>query len=192
MSHSESARIIRHACALAKRQASFFQTSVRVFPARGPAVLECRTVPAERPDADRAMHLFRPDERRHSRRFDAQLPARLDGILVYSAGEAGDDAGGNLLRLACRTRDVSEAGLALVVPAARLDERFLPRESCLMLVLLELPGGQVALEAAPMHHQLVRSDDGEPSYLVGASIRNISERDRALYLAFLDALTPAV
>ena len=138
------------------------------------------------------MPIFRRDERRRSTRFRAQLPARLDAVLVYSAGGAGDDAGGNLLRLSCRTRDVSEAGLALVVPAARLDERFLPRESCLMLVLLELPGGgQVALEAAPMHHQLVNDEAGGAGYLVGASIRNISGRDRARFLAFLDALAPA-
>ena len=139
------------------------------------------------------MPIFRRDERRRSRRFHAQLPARLDAVLVYSDGRAGDAAGGNLLRLSCRTRDLSETGLALVVPAARLDERFLPRESCLMLVLLELPGGgRVALEAAPMHHQLV--DDGEAggaNYLVGASIRNISGSDRAHFLAFLDTLAPA-
>ncbi|HEV2765279.1 MAG TPA: PilZ domain-containing protein [Pyrinomonadaceae bacterium] len=141
------------------------------------------------PDAEGAMRLFRPDERRHARRFHAQLPARLKGILVYNAG--GDDAGGNLLRLSCRTRDVSEAGLALVVPAGRLDERFLPRESCLMLVLLDLPEGQVALEAAPMHHQLLADDEDGSSYLIGASIRGISERDRARYLAFLDTLAPA-
>ena len=140
------------------------------------------------------MPIFRRDERRRSRRFHAQLPARLDAVLVYSDGRAGDAAGGNLLRLSCRTRDLSETGLALVVPAARLDERFLPRESCLMLVLLELPGGsgQVALEAAPMHHQLVGGDEaGGASYLVGASIQNISGRDRARFLAFLDTLAPA-
>lgn len=139
------------------------------------------------------MPLFRRAERRRSPRFPAQLPARLDALVVYSAGGAGDPAGGNLLRLACRTRDVSEEGLSLVVPAAGLDAETLPRESCLMLVLLELPGGQVALEAAPMHARPgADEEEAGASYLIGASIRNISERDRARYLAYLDTLARAV
>ena len=140
------------------------------------------------------MPLSLHDERRRSPRFPAQLPARLDAILVYSAGATGDDSGGNLLRLSCRTRDVSEEGLSLVVPAARLDAGTLPRESCLMLVLLELPGGQVALEASPMHHRADAGDaaEGGASHLIGASIKNISERDRARYLAYLDTLARAV
>lgn len=136
------------------------------------------------------MPLFRRDERRRSPRFPAQLPARLDAVVLYSAGGAGDPADGNLLRLACRTRDVSEEGLSLVFPAARFAAEDLPRESCLMLVLLELPGGgQVALEAAPMHGRPAAGDEEDgASYLIGASIRNISERDRARYLAYLDTL----
>ncbi|HYP52622.1 MAG TPA: PilZ domain-containing protein, partial [Pyrinomonadaceae bacterium] len=122
------------------------------------------------------------DERRRSRRFKAQLPATLDAVLVYTAGRENDPAGGNLLRLACRTRDVSEDGLSLVVPSARLSAESLPRESCLMLVLLELPGGQVALEAAPMHRGPSGENEAGASHRIGASIRNISERDRERYL----------
>ncbi|HYO63835.1 MAG TPA: PilZ domain-containing protein [Pyrinomonadaceae bacterium] len=136
------------------------------------------------------------DERRRSRRFKAQLPATLDAVLIYSAGRGDDPSGGNLLRLTCRTRDVSEDGLSLVVPAARLASESLPRESCLMLVLLELPGGQVALEAVPMHRRPAgeAKDDANEAgvlHLIGASIKNISERDRALYLSYLDALARA-
>ncbi|HEY0077492.1 MAG TPA: hypothetical protein VGB73_02520 [Pyrinomonadaceae bacterium] len=125
-------------------------------------------------------------ERRRARRYEAQLPARLNGIMVYSSGTE-DSAGGNLLRVSCLTRDISRTGLSLVVPVEKLDARFLPRESCLMLVMLELPEGGVALEAAPMHYKIVEEDEGR-LYHLGAGITKISEADRTRYLEYLDSL----
>lgn len=127
------------------------------------------------------------DERRQAPRFDAQLPVRLKGILVYSAGTP-DSSSGNMLRVLCQTRDISAKGLSLAVPAAQIDAAYLPRESCLMLVMLEIPTGAVALEAAPMHYKLIEEANGAGVYLIGASIQNISPADHTRYLEYLRTL----
>jgi hypothetical protein len=127
------------------------------------------------------------DERRQEPRFDAQLPARLKSVLLYSAG-TGDSSSGNVLRVLCQTRDISAQGLSLAVSAAQIDERYLPRETCLMLVMLELPeGSTVALEAAPVHYQLI-DEEAQSVYLIGAGINHISPSDRARYLEYLSTL----
>lgn len=132
-------------------------------------------------------YIWEGDERRREPRVAAQLSARLKSVLVYSAG-TDDSASGNMLRVPCQTRDISATGLSLAVPADQLDERYLPRESCLMLVILELPTGwPVALEAAPAHHKRVE-EEGRALYLVGASIRDVSAADRARYLEYLGTL----
>ena len=130
--------------------------------------------------------LWGGSERRRARRYEAQLPARLNGILVYSSG-TNDNASGNLLRVSCLTRDISRTGLSLVVPVEKIDARYLPRESCLMLVMLELPEGSVALEASPMHYKIVEEDE-QRLYHFGAGITKISEDDLSRYLAYLDSL----
>lgn len=127
--------------------------------------------------------LWGGSERRRSPRYEAQLPARLNGIMVYSTGTSGG-SDGNLLRVSCHTRDISETGLSLVVPVERIAAQYLPRESCLMLVMLELPTGSVALEAAPMHYKLIE-EDGARLYHIGTHIENISAGDRERYLDFL-------
>ncbi|HVF50851.1 MAG TPA: hypothetical protein VNA19_12235 [Pyrinomonadaceae bacterium] len=128
-----------------------------------------------------------PDERRRARRFDAQLPVRLKGILVYSAGTS-DSSSGNMLRVLCQTRDISARGLSLAVPAAQIDAASLPRESCRMLVILEIPTGAVALEAAPVHYKLIAEAHDASVYLIGASIEHISPADHARYLEYLRTL----
>lgn len=125
-------------------------------------------------------------DRRLFPRFDAQLKAYLRGILIYSAG-ADTAREQNLLSIPCYTRDVSEVGLSLVVPNESIDEKLLPAEGCLILVMLEIPAGRVALEARPLHFRLM-DENPERGYLIGAQITQISENDRAQYQSYLEGL----
>lgn len=116
--------------------------------------------------------------RRRSPRFKAQLKARLLFTVVLSGEPALGGASGKL-QLVGQTKDISEIGLALVVPIAEIDERFLTGEHNKMQIELFLPKGALKITARPVHYKLLDKDAGEgvfnEGYLIGAEITRVSE-----------------
>jgi hypothetical protein len=105
------------------------------------------------------------------------------------SGEASKEGSG-MLHLVGHTKDISEIGLALVVPIAEIDERYLMTESSKMQILLYLPNGTVEITARPIHYKSLDENSGEgifaEGYLIGAEITKVS--DRSLFQEFLSAL----
>lgn len=128
-------------------------------------------------------------ERRRSPRYETQLEARLLFSVVLT-GDASPGAQPRTLNLVGHTRDVSEVGLALVIPVARIDEAFLAGADVSLRIELYLPGGAVEVEARPVRHR--RFEAGEEGsifpegYLIGAEITHVSDRER--FVAYLRAL----
>ncbi|HEX3560851.1 MAG TPA: PilZ domain-containing protein [Pyrinomonadaceae bacterium] len=123
-------------------------------------------------------------ERRLKPRFGASLPCSV----ALAEGER------DLLfpneKLDCRTRDLSESGVGLVAHTIYLGYTCIVDEGRALHVKLELPAGDVEMEATSAHY--VRLDSGaagEASYLVGLRITSMSDEHRALYAAQLDALS---
>jgi hypothetical protein len=127
--------------------------------------------------------------RRRSPRFKAQLRARLLFSVVLS-GETPAGGVSGRLHLVGHTKDISEIGLALVVPIAEIDERYLKGDSSKMQIELYLPGGTVKIIGRPIHYKLLDESSGDnvfnEGYLIGAEIVKVS--DRALFLQYLGTL----
>jgi hypothetical protein len=88
-------------------------------------------------------------------------------------------------RLEGHTLDVSATGLALIVPAIRIGERYLTGEDRRLHVKLELPSGPVEMIMAPVRYEGLEEDQMESGYLIGARIIEMSDTDRAHYKDYL-------
>ncbi|HEX8843437.1 MAG TPA: PilZ domain-containing protein [Pyrinomonadaceae bacterium] len=131
----------------------------------------------------------RAANRRRSPRFKAQLRARLLFSVVLSGASFSRRASGRL-HLVGYTKDISEIGLALVVPIAEIDERYLAGEGSKMQIELYLPKGAIKITARPVHYKPIDEGSSETvfneGYLIGAEITKVS--DRALFRGYLSTL----
>ena len=84
------------------------------------------------------------------------------------------------------TRNISETGLGLVVPAIRKGDHHLAARNRRLLIVLELPTGPIRVQAAPVRYERLRSNTG---YLVGARIISMSDGDRLRFLRYLQRLS---
>ena len=122
-------------------------------------------------------------DRRQFPRRRAQRKARL--LFNVSLMEKG---GSSLVPLEGHTCDLSEGGLALVVPSLRLGDNFLTDEDCtLRIVLLDVPSGRVEIHGEPVRYQQLGGPEG--GHLIGVRITRMSDSDRYRYLQYLSTLT---
>ena len=85
------------------------------------------------------------------------------------------------------TRDISETGLALIVPSLRTGDRYLVDEGCkLRVVLVDLPNGEVEIFATPVRYIELPEPDG--GYLIGVQITEMTDSDRARLVQYLKTL----
>jgi hypothetical protein len=87
--------------------------------------------------------------------------------------------------LAGYTRDVSESGLGLVLPAVRLGDRYLTGEGRTLRITLQLPETHVRLYATPVRYERLEDEGEEKGYLLGL---RLAESDDTDYRKFLDYL----
>ena len=83
------------------------------------------------------------------------------------------------------TRDLSETGLSLALPASRLGDVDVSKAGALLRVVLSLPTGVVILQAATVRGEPT-GPDGE--LLVGARIVKMYDPDRRRYEEYLHQL----
>jgi hypothetical protein len=127
-------------------------------------------------------------ENRRSPRYKAQLRARLLFSVVLS--EEGSKPRAGKLHLVGHTKDISEIGVALVLPIAEIDERYLTGEGSKLQIELFLPSGAIKISARPVHCKRLDENSGEnvftEGYLIGAEITKVS--NRALFVEYLGTL----
>ena len=104
--------------------------------------------------------------------------------------EALPERASGRLHLVGHTKDISEIGLALVVPIAEIDERYLTGEDSKLQIELYLPDGALKITARPVHYKLLDESSGDSvfteGYLIGAEITKVSDHD--LFRAYLSTL----
>ena len=87
------------------------------------------------------------------------------------------------------TRDISEEGLAIIVPTLRVGEKYLDSEDCTVrVVLLEVPSGSVEIQATPVRYQPLEQTGSETGHLLGLRITSMSEAHRTRYERYLRTL----
>lgn len=84
------------------------------------------------------------------------------------------------------SRDLSETGIAFVVPAIRLRENYLVGENRPLCAELDLPNGKVRMVVIGQRYEQIADETASSvKYLIGASIARISSVDREIYEYFL-------
>lgn len=121
---------------------------------------------------------------RQSPRHSPRLPFTLTMLDQRNA-----HATRHAIKLNGHTRNISETGLALIVPAIRKGDHHLAARNRRLLIVLELPTGPIRLQAAPVRYERLRSETG---YLVGARIISMSDGDRSRFLKYLHRLSRGV
>jgi hypothetical protein len=87
------------------------------------------------------------------------------------------------------TSDLSASGLALIVPAIRINDRYLTAPDQTLHILLEFPSGQVEMQVAPVRYeQLDRERAPQGGYLIGVRIAEMSDDARARFNEYLKEL----
>lgn len=88
------------------------------------------------------------------------------------------------------TRDISEEGLAIIVPSLRVGDKYLNSDDCTVrVVLLEVPAGSVEIYAIPVRYRQLEESGSEKGHLLGLRITSMSDADRARYDRYLHTLT---
>lgn len=123
-------------------------------------------------------------DRRRARRKSARLPFVLS--LAGLPGKLNGSRPGPVVK--GHTLDVSENGVALVVPAILLGEHHLIGENRKLNVRLELPAGIVEMKVAPIRYESLDEHKTETGYLIGAKIVEMNESDRIVFIDYVSAL----
>lgn len=89
-----------------------------------------------------------------------------------------------LMPLEAYTHDISEIGMALVVPVNRIDDLYLGRAESQLPVTLELPTGLVHMQTTRARVE-ESSDESERGYLIGVRIAEMNVGERARYMEYL-------
>jgi hypothetical protein len=130
----------------------------------------------------RHSHADTGEPRRAARRA-AQLDARLAFQLpAREPADPNDAAADNALpprtlRLVGRTRNISETGLALVVPTLRIGDEFASVIGSRLLVTLYLPSGRVQIHATPVSYEQLPPSPSERGYLIGVRVTEMTDAE---------------
>lgn len=116
-------------------------------------------------------------ERRRHPRLRARLAVSV--VLLGARGESVTPP------LEGHTRDVSACGLALILPAVRVGERYLAGEAQTLSVTLRLPTSTIRLRGAPARYERLDEGEADTGYLIGLRITEMDERDRAAFDEYL-------
>ena len=84
------------------------------------------------------------------------------------------------------TRDLSLSGLAVVVPAIRIGDRYL--NDAPLRILVEHPSGPLELTAQPVRYEQLPPDADERGFLLGLRITDMAEADRARFEGHLSSI----
>ena len=122
-----------------------------------------------------------PEDRRQSPRHDANLQARLEFSVLLREVESSESGVQHMRAVAGHTVNLSAHGLAVMLHAQNIDEQYLNSGEGSMAIELDLPNGlSIEIQATPVRYEKL-----EEGYLIGASISEMTARDRELYEEYL-------
>ena len=113
-----------------------------------------------------------------NRRRCRRVRARLTFTLSLSDPRVNSNGARRLPSLNGHTLDISNTGLALIVPAIRIGEHYLAGADRRLHVKLELPSGPVEMKVATVRYESLEDGSG---YLIGARILELSDTDRVSF-----------
>jgi len=122
-------------------------------------------------------------ERAVSIRLKREVPIKLSFEPNGSATKA--DALPTCLCIAGETTDLSSSGIAFVVASIRVKEIYLVGENRVLNAELDLPNGKITMKLVGQRYEQVGEHISTARYLVGASIKEMTDENREAYNDFL-------
>ncbi len=89
------------------------------------------------------------------------------------------------LNIKGETYDLSENGIAFILPAIRVGQNYLAGAGIPLSVTLDLPKGKVCLKAMGQRYAQLGENPSTAKYLIGANILRMNDHDRRIYNDFL-------
>ena len=124
-------------------------------------------------------------DRRHYRRKIVRLPFSLS--LVSATKNLNGQQ--RISSMQGHTLDLSDSGLALIVPKITLSEHHLVGENRGLNVKLELPTGPLQMQVLPVRYESLEEHPTEAGFLIGVRILGMSDADRARYMEYIAKLS---
>ena len=125
--------------------------------------------------------------RRRARRYRSRVPIRVSLYDPKLSREQLERAP----YLEGTTSDLSASGLALIVPAIRIGDRYLTAPDQLLRLLLDFPSDLVEMRVTPVRYEQLERADGAASssgYLIGVRIAEMSDTNRERFAECLKEL----
>jgi len=116
--------------------------------------------------------------RRRAPRRGVRLPVFVS-LLDTATGDAPAGVAGH-------TRDASESGLAVILPAIRVGGRYLAGDGVTLRLTLKLPDASARLYGTPVRYERLEEGQPEAGFLVGIHLND--DGDRALLSEYLKSL----
>ena len=123
--------------------------------------------------------------RRHSKR----QCVRLDFSLSLAPVTKSLNGTRRISSMDGHTLDLGANGLALIVPQITLGEHHLVGENRFLNLKLQLPGGPVELQAAPVRYERLEEHESETGYLIAVKIVDMPDDDRARFSEYVASLS---
>lgn len=123
--------------------------------------------------------------RRRAPRYKLRLPLSISLLDVRSSANG---ARTRSPALEGYTRDLSETGLAIILPAIRIGENYLMGEGRTLRVVLELPTAPVEMKVVPVRYERLDESETEKGYFIGLSINEMSDHDRESFVEYLRSM----
>lgn len=126
-------------------------------------------------------------DRRRLPRTEAMAPIKLK---LYGTDDQATDSVDSPV-LYGHTRDLSEHGIAVIIPESRFNDRLVTNFRRLVITL-DLPGRKaVRAYAVAVHYDLIVEGEFERGFCIGARITKMSTEDRFIYLDYLKSANSA-
>lgn len=109
-------------------------------------------------------------------------------IKIWFEPEINSERNRELAKSACvlgETVDISRNGLAFLVPAIRIQEKYLVGQERRLNIEMDLPNGKVALKAIGRRYEKVGIHLSTERFLVGVQILEIDGADEESFMHFL-------
>lgn len=115
--------------------------------------------------------------RRRAPRYKVRLSVSVSP--VQAARPVRASAGQNALY--GYTRDISSSGLALILPAIRINNIYLTGEERMLEILIEHEDDPIVMYGVAARYEKLDEEGNDKGYLVGVKIVEVSEDDRARF-----------
>jgi hypothetical protein len=127
--------------------------------------------------------------RRRAPRYRIRLEAEMTLSASLPGAKTSAERSGQRLKLAGYTRDISETGMAIIVPTIHIGGQYFTDSNRKLQIVLTLPTGLVELHGRPVRYTPLEEDAADTGYLIGLAIESMRVTDRARFKDYVETLT---